>query len=674
MNGERLRIVGAALAVGCTWLAVELGFILADDRAVHVLDALRGFAGALPWQLGVFALLGAATLPVARLGWRRASLVTLALATLLFVGARQAEGLVRREQADAVDALVRLGGLVAACAVASGLLVLAGGVLPGALRRRWPMAVWLAWGLLLVPVLHRSAALLALGALPPWSEFFSPWEVGFALLAAAAVLLTAPWPRSWPALAALLLLPLLASAGRNPESALRAGGEAKPDVVMIVIDTMRADHLGMEVGGRSLTPNVDAVVAQSVEFARAYAPGNQTLLAMPGVLSSLSAFSVGRRLSPAVKTLPEHLLEAGYATLGISANPFISARLGYDQGFQWFSDPDDWPVFMVSDVRRLLGMALPGVAYHTRVASSSFYYRPVSEIRRRAVSLLGRAPRPTFLYLHTMDMHGPYLPPHEHLSEAYRPEDFLSYFLFLRLAESRSLAATDRAGELANLRERYAAELRFTDAELGALFDSLRESGRFDESLIWILADHGESFGEQGFAGHGGANNTPSVAAVPLILKPPRSWGLAPRRVETPVSTSDVLPTTLGLLGLPQAEPRLGTDLTPLLSGGTVERDVPVVCQATAGGVRILSAFEGPWKFDFRYALSSGWALDTALFDLRSDPEQQRDHRFAMPGVAARMQKDVEEYLAAERRVYFDTQAELDPLTRERLLRLGYVE
>src|SRR5690606_108281 len=138
-----------------------------------------------------------------------------------------------------------------------------------------------------------------------------------------------------------------------------------------------------------------------------------------------------------------------------------------------------------------------------------------------------------------------YLPP------AFRFADFFSYHDFNRLTGRGVLGSPAFARHLTNLKQLYEAEVRYTDEELGRLFDRLRREGRWDETLVWLLSDHGEAFGEHDYAGHAGSNMTTTLLHVPLLLKLPRSWNVAPRVVEEVVSTYDVLPTTLGLLGLP---------------------------------------------------------------------------------------------------------------------------
>jgi arylsulfatase len=670
------KAVAVALAIGLVWLTVELGHGLVENRALDVADALWRFAAALPWQLALFALFG---LPISLLpdrlrpGWRGAGFATLALATLVFLGARVGEGGVRREQISALGAIGQIAAVAGGAVALAALFAWIARRLPARAGRVWTWASWTVWSLLFVPALDRAAPTLALGRLPYANQLFDAPELGFAAAATLCAAVIALRPRVWP-LALLLLLPLQGRVRCQAEPVAQAASE-RPDVLVILLDTLRADHLGRREGRPVLAPALEAVFDEGIRFSRAYAPANRTLTSMPGIMTSLSVQTVGRRLSPEARTLAEHLRDAGWATYGISANPLVSARLGYDQGFEWFSDSHDWTSFRVGDLRRIAGVLAPGFAYHRGVATSEFYYRPVSEIRRRASRVLRDAKRPSFVYLHTMDMHGPYLPPRRLLPADYRAEDFLSYFSFLRLGPEGALVGPEHEAGIANLRQRYAAQLRFTDEELGRLFDELRASGRWDETLVWILSDHGESFGEGGFAGHGGSNATPSVLQVPLGLKPPRSAGIVPRVVATPVSTYDVVPTTLGLLGLPPPRPSLGLDLSGLVRGedfAAVER--AVVSQADIPGGRILSCVRGPWKLDVQ--LDRDGRLEVlSLHRLEIDPDARIDLQKAYPDVRSALETEVRRYLEQERLAFFRRyEPRLDERTREQLRRLGYVE
>jgi arylsulfatase A-like enzyme len=278
--------------------------------------------------------------------------------------------------------------------------------------------------------------------------------------------------------------------------------------------------------------------------------------------------------------------------------------------------------------------------------------------------------------MQTMDLHGPYLPPKEFLPDDYDSRHFFSYFDFLNLAAKGVLRTERFRPYLENLRQRYAAELRFTDSELGQLVDHLRTSGRWDEAMIWIVSDHGEAFGEHDHAGHA-LHLITSLIHVPLIFKPPRALGLAPEVVDTAVSIYDIVPTTLSVLG---ASVPLGLFGVPLVSPGgelVVPLDRLVIADGSfSRGRRNFTSIQGDWKLDITLPREEGGAaLERRLFDLDADPEESEDLLVRHPDIARRLEVAVRERVRAERRLSLESQEDdIDPVMRERLRSLGYVE
>ena len=672
MRNHRLFPLAIAFALGGAWLAIEFGDAALANRTSGGADTLQRMVRALPWQLAFFGLLG---LPALLLGLRpvAAGSLVLALATFVLLLARLLEGLLKRGLGS-LEGLAWIAGALALAAAPAAVVWLRR-LLPGRWRAGVAPAIWLGWMLCFVPALQRVAPTLAFAVLPSAEATLDARELAFAAVVVAALIVVGAAPRLWPVAALVLVSPAAWLLGPSePFPARSAVAASRPDVIVVVIDTLRADHLA-PASAAALAPNLAALLAESIRFERAYSPANTTLTAMPGVMTSLPSTSVGQGVSPDAHTLAEHLRDAGYATVGLSANPLVSERTGYAQGFDRFSDSADWPSYQVGDLRRILGVLWPGLAYRTGISSSEFYYRPVSDLGRRAFALLLEAPRPSFVYLHTMDMHGPYLPPRDLLSPDHRDADFLSYFEFLRVDRARVLAPDAELGAgIENLRQRYAGELRFTDEHLGRLLRSLREAGRHDEALIWLLSDHGESFGERGYAGHGGTNTTSSVLRVPLALKPPRSWGLSPRAIVEPVSTYDLLPTTLSLLGLPAPALAAGSDLGPALRGEASVRALPVVAMGSGGDYGVRAGFTGPWQLDLHLAPDES-IEGRRLYNVVTDPEQRVDFARAHPDVVADLEREILRFMEFETRARVETwQRHFDDQTREQLRRLGYLE
>ena len=161
---------------------------------------------------------------------------------------------------------------------------------------------------------------------------------------------------------------------------------------------------------------------------------------------------------------------------------------------------------------------------------------------------------------------------------------------------------------------------------------------------------------------------------MPLWLKLPRSYGLAPRAIDAPVSTYDLLPTTLALLGLAPVEPAFGVDLTPMLRGGEADPERVLVVETDDGPKAALyAAVKGAWKLDVHY--SDDAPMTRALYDLERDPQEDTDLCGEEPAVAASLEAAIEARRRTERALSFAAAGgRVDPATRERLRSLGYAD
>lgn len=476
---------------------------------------------------------------------------------------------------------------------------------------------------------------------------------------------------------AVLAALVAAAPGRGGEPP--GAGLPVRDVIVLLIDTCRFDALGANAGRPGLTPEFDRVAAESIRFRRAFSPSNLTSLAMPGVLASIAPRTAERRLPEEASSLAELLRSQGYRTLGISTNPNVSEPFGYAQGFDVFLDPTRQPGFLITHMLQIVGALMPGTAYAAGMVDAGLYYPPFADVRRRALDLFDSSMGPTFLYLHTMDPHGPYLPPLAYLPEEFRAGDFFPYYRFNRMSGRGELGAPKFERHLRNLEQRYEGEVRYSDLEFGRLVEALKARARWDESLVWVLSDHGEAFGEHDFAGHGGENLTTTLIHVPLLLKLPRSWAIAPRVDPTPVSTLDVVPTTLSLLGAPVPPDAFGRDLAPIVMGQEAPERRTLISYAASylreeSTIReSYAAIAWPWKLDVK--VQRGRPGDARLFQLESDPGELRDVAAHEPDVVRRLIHDVVDWREREQEyIYGPGQARVDDRVREQLRQLGYVE
>jgi arylsulfatase A-like enzyme len=287
----------------------------------------------------------------------------------------------------------------------------------------------------------------------------------------------------------------------------------RPNVLVLLLDTLRADHLGVYGYARATSPNIDRFAKENWNFTRTFTSAPWTPPAVATVLSGLYATSHGmmppdetpgldkpsRRLDEKVLTMAEILKGAGYRTAAFSSNPWITPEFGFGQGFDAFDVEVDARADVVTDA----GLA--------------------------RIDALRAEPEPFFVYLHYLDPHGPYTPPSQHM-------------IFEGVDEN------PRYDErTARQIDHYDAEIHCLDAGLGRLFAGLKERGVWDDLVVVLIGDHGEQFGERGHFGHGWQLYNEELR-VPLVLKPGRTPN--GRSIDRVASNVDLLPTVLAQAGV----------------------------------------------------------------------------------------------------------------------------
>ena len=452
-------------------------------------------------------------------------------------------------------------------------------------------------------------------------------------------------------LAAVLLLGCLLPACQPTED---ASGEAPPpNVVLITIDTLRADHLGCYGYFRKTSPNIDALAAESVLFENCSVPMATTLPSHVsmltgtwpiehGVLANVSHGGKVFKPAPGARSLAQALSEIGFATAGfVSAKP-LRRHSGIDAGFATYDDPQGAARFGALTTDR----ALAWLEQHKRAAGD----------------------QPYFLWLHLFDPHDPYTPPPKYRG-AFRADAALDQFLLEReMAESSRRPGGQQVFTLP-AHDGYDAEILYADAQVGRLLDALRESGDLERSAVVLLTDHGEGLGQHAAPGHGLIWNE-QVHSAWLMRAP----GLAPRRVAARVSSVDFLPTLLANVALPGLEALAqqcsGEDvLAPQFAGR------PQFSQTSAR----LIQFGQPvrhcitrdrWKLHWR---SAG---DPLLYDLQADPHELADLAQQEPEVVERLRLELMQHLQtlATRATALGAgeEIELDAATLKALNDLGY--
>jgi arylsulfatase A-like enzyme/Flp pilus assembly protein TadD len=384
---------------------------------------------------------------------------------------------------------------------------------------------------------------------------------------------------------------------------------APPSVLLITVDTLRADALGF-VAGRNGTPNLDALAAEGFRLPRAVSPVPLTLPAHASLLTGLlprrhGVHDNGQVLGRGVPVLAERFAAGGYATAAIVSGYPLRASFGLDRGFARYDD------------------ALP-------VGAEGWRERRAPQATAAALEWLRTAPRPFFLWVHYYDAHDPYDPP----------------------------AAFRGPGP----RGAYDGEVAFVDHAIGALRAGVPERDR-TALLTVFTADHGESLGEHGERAHGLFLYDTTVT-VPLVVHCPGR--VAPGRSDAPVRLVDVAPTVLELTGSPAWDGIDGVSVVPLLAGrrqaaepAFLETEHP---WTTYGWAPLAAVRHAGGKYVR--------APREELYDLAADPEEQRDLARASPARAAPLRDLLDRFL---RRPAAAATADRDPAVLESLRALGYV-
>lgn len=546
-------------ALGKLWLPVAAASVLLWATVLAI--ASRGVRGGLAFQLA-FQLAFRRTLPVfaaltvfLRLGYveNRYGL------SAYWIHRREMFGL---ELPIALTAweVWRANLLVLAKAIAAGILV------------------WLLLRVLLGPGARRTAHL--------WRALGHPAWLGVALILTAAV-------------------PL---AGR----ALRA--EGRPNIILISIDTLRADHLSTYGYHLETSPALDALAAGGILFENCVSPAPNTPPAHMSIFTSLyptvhGFTGEGDRLAGWRLTLTEYLREAGYRTAATTDGGYMRGWFGFGQGFERYADR----------------------------------YKGIAASRDLVLEWLdaGLASSPFFLFMHNYDVHSPYNPPPPYRTMFTDPAYDGDFFPGSQeLERIRKRINTDSTathglspGDVAHMIARYDGGIRYTDTIIGELVAALDARGLLESTWIFVTSDHGEELTEHGSVLHEKLYRT--VTHVPLIVHPPGA-PRAHRRVPEVVELTDLMPTLLELAGLTAAleQPLAGTSLVPFLEG-----DVPVAWKNVAFS-------EHPWRGRRRaitrpdlHVLTSLDRRELEAYAYLEDPLEQHDlaprHTRVADGTAA---------------------------------------
>ena len=456
-------------------------------------------------------------------------------------------------------------------------------------------------------------------------------------------------------------------------AAALAGGCTKqppPNVLLIVIDTLRPDRLGAYGSTRGLTPFLDSLAQRGFVFRNAYAQSSWTNASIASLFTSryqsqhrITSFTAA--LSPDEVTLAEVLAGHGFVTGGFSANFLVGKHLGFGQGFA------DYETYTRSEMDNGKPLMIKERAERINREGLAWLDQPRPQPGRAA---------PVLLYLHYMEPHNPYDPPAADLDRvlAGRPAPD-------RIAVNRRMRIPN-LGEFPDdtvqaVKDLYDAEVMSVDAQLRVLFEALGKRGFLDRCIVVVAADHGEEFREHGLMGH---HQTlyEEVIRVPLIVLVPGHE----QRVDVTelVSLTDVAPTLLDLLALPQPPEFEGHSLRRLMGLGQPAQTTRGPAAAPVAGGTAFSELikEGTQRArpHERAVITdaSKLILDVdgkrEFYDLRADPGETNTQGL-VDGTRERLSASLQSFMDyTQQRAAPVHQRALDAETRERMRALGYQE
>jgi len=447
------------------------------------------------------------------------------------------------------------------------------------------------------------------------------------------------------------------------------------NVLLVTIDSLRADHVGYHGYERDVTPNIDEYARRGSRFLNAYSHVGGTRFSFPGILSGVTPMMYGghERISEEQTLISEVFDEAGYRTGGFHSNLYVSGQFGYDRGWDDFFDsaPDE---SSVSRFRKWAKTNLDGVVldvlrkgYNVLESSQGMnvgsYHVPADEITDQAIEFVEQAPdEPTFLWVHYMDVHHPFLPPEQYQREFLDEPVSDSDSIQLRrkfIEEPESV--TD--GELQTFIDLYDAEITFNDAEIGRLLGAVDEAWD-EEYLLALTADHGDHFLEHG--SFGGARLLDVKNHVPLFVT---GWD-DDRSYDDLVGLVDLPTTLIDAAGLDVPDSYFGTSLRRLVFDDDWPRTDVVGGYVDGNDEEHVRVREKEWK------LIVHSDEPDRLYHLAEDPGERHNVIGDHPEIERRLRDRINshrEEVAATGTEDVE-RPDMDGEVKERLRRLGYQE
>lgn len=449
----------------------------------------------------------------------------------------------------------------------------------------------------------------------------------------------------------------------------------KPNIILIMVDALRPDHLGCYGYSRDTSPNIDKLAQNGVLFTHAYIHAPTTMTSTASVLTSLyprqhQAWNMHgeeglKGIDFSLTTLTEVLKANGYKTIGVVANGFLDSVFGFNQGFDEYYETWKLPE-----------------AEHSLIGPDAQYFKHLAEAKHTSQIILPwidkNSQEKFFAFLFYIDPHDPYFPPppfDEKYQQAYEgPLKGKANALHLTSVNLGKIPLSqDDTNYLISL---YDGEISYIDYHIGKLVEELEKNNILDNTIIVFMADHGEEFMDHGGTLHGFAIYNENLR-VPLIFsgsKLPKKQS----RVTTVVRSIDIMPTILEILGIKIPGRISGRSLVNLWKTEAHQKDRPVFAEMhlnKGGGekdIYLVSFQKDKWKL-----IIDKLENRQELYDIENDPFESINLIEDNVAKVKELSTDLEYFLNLQPLVKFKDQvepAEVDKSTIENLKSLGYLQ
>jgi len=457
----------------------------------------------------------------------------------------------------------------------------------------------------------------------------------------------------------------------------------KANVVLYVVDTLRADHTSLYGYRRQTTPFLQDMSRTSVVFEDCHVQATWTKPSVASLMTSLYSVThgiaeYGDGIPKGAVTLAEVLRKAGYVTASFVSNPFAGRNTDLQRGFDYLTE------YTVIDRE---------IAEEERATDSAALNRKVFPWLEKHKN------EKFFLYLHSTDPHAPYHPPESFESGFANPAETSAYQGEVeRMRDLRHYGggagfnrhefrknSIDPDKHVRRASERYDGEITQNDRSIELLMEKLRALGIHDDTLVIIVSDHGEEFLEHGWTSHGHSLYQELTHALFLMSNP--KLLAVPRRVTEPVQLIDVVPTILDLLGIDSDGIMQGQSLAPLARGLPFKRKGPVISSrlpqpgtssqpVPENLTRTFAWIGSDWKLIYRDQAKAAGLKEVELYDRRTDRNEHRDLSAEKPEVVKNLKKEILDWIKAQESVKLAlgerSRGKVDAELMKKLRTLGY--